>query len=63
MARSARQEAIALLLSIMKDLEEALGQFVLYAHLLKRYYPKHILYLAVSEDTRKRVFEEEAGQT
>ncbi|MBD2608617.1 XisH family protein [Scytonema hofmannii FACHB-248] len=49
--------------SDMKDLEEALGQFVLYAHLLKRYYPEHILYLALSEDTRKRVFEEEAGQT
>jgi hypothetical protein len=31
--------------------------------LLKRYYPDHTLYLAVSEDTRKRVFEEEAGQT
>lgn len=49
--------------SDMKDLEEAVGQFVLYARLLKRYYPEHILYLAVSEDTRKRVFEEEAGQT
>jgi XisH protein len=49
--------------SDMKDLEEALGQFVLYAILLKRDYPEHILYLAVSEDTRKRVFEEEAGQT
>ncbi len=46
----------------MKDLEEAVGQFVLYARLLKRYYPEHLLYLAVSEDTRKRVFEEEAGQ-
>lgn len=49
--------------SDMKDLEEALGQFVLYSLLLKRYYPEHTLYLAVSEDTRKRVFEEEAGQT
>jgi hypothetical protein len=49
--------------SDMKDLEEAVGQFVLYARLLKRYYPDHILYLAVSEDTCKRVFEEEAGQT
>lgn len=49
--------------SDMKDLEEAVGQFVLYAHLLIRYYPDHILYLAVSEDTRKTVFEEEAGQT
>jgi len=49
--------------SDMKDLEEAVGQFVVYSRLLKRYYPEHILYLAVSEDTRKRVFEEEAGQT
>jgi hypothetical protein len=49
--------------SDMKDLEEALGQFVLYDRLLTRYYPEHRLYLAVSEDTRKRVFEEEAGQT
>ncbi|HEY9850814.1 MAG TPA: XisH family protein [Leptolyngbyaceae cyanobacterium] len=48
--------------SDMKDLEEALGQFVLYARLLKRYYPEHTLYLAVSEETRKTVFEEEAGQ-
>lgn len=37
--------------SDMKDLEEAVGQFVLYARLLKRYYPEHTLYLAVSEDT------------
>ncbi len=49
--------------SDMKDLEEAVGQFVLYARLLKRYYPNHTLYLAVSEDIRRTVFEEEAGQT
>jgi hypothetical protein len=49
--------------SDMKALEEAVGQFVLYARLLKRYYPDHNLYLAVSEDIRKTVFEEEAGQT
>lgn len=47
----------------MKDLEEAVGQFILYAHLLKRYYPEYLLYLAVSESVRKTVFEEEAGQT
>ena len=41
--------------SDMKDLEEALGQFVLYNRLLKRYYPDHTLYLAVSEDTRRTV--------
>ena len=33
----------------MKDLEEAVGQFVLYADWLKRYYPEYILYFAVSE--------------
>lgn len=47
----------------MKDLEEAVGQFVLYRQLLKRYYPDYILHLAISEATRKTVFEEEAGQT
>ncbi len=46
----------------MKDLEEALGQFVLYEHLLTRYEPERKLYLAVSEDVRQSVFEEEAGQ-
>lgn len=49
--------------SDMKDLEEAIGQFVLYAQLLKRYYPEHNLYLAVTDNIRKTVFEEEAGQT
>lgn len=49
--------------SDMKDLEQAVGQFVLYARLLQRYYPEYMLYLAVTEDTRKEVFEEEAGQT
>jgi XisH protein len=49
--------------SDMKDLEEAIGQFVLYTQLLKRYYPEHILYLAVTDKIRKTVFEEEAGQT
>ncbi len=49
--------------SEMKDLEEAVGQFVLYSRLLKRYYPDYTLYLAVSDNIRKTVFEEEAGQT
>lgn len=49
--------------SDMKDLEEAVGQFVLYDHLLRRYYPEYKLYLAVPEKVRKSVFEEEAGQT
>jgi methyl coenzyme M reductase subunit C-like uncharacterized protein (methanogenesis marker protein 7) len=48
--------------SEMKDLEEAVGQFVLYEHLLTRYEPERKLYLAVPEDVRESVFEEEAGQ-
>ncbi|NEO42318.1 MAG: fatty-acid oxidation protein subunit alpha [Moorea sp. SIOASIH] len=48
--------------SEMKDLEEAVGQFVLYEHLLARYEPERKLYLAVPEDVRASVFEEEAGQ-
>lgn len=48
--------------SDMKDLEEAIGQFVLYEHLLTRYDPERKLYLAVPEAVRESVFEEEAGQ-
>lgn len=47
--------------SEMKDLEDALGQFVLYAQVMKRYAPDRILYLAVTEEVRMSVFEEEAG--
>ncbi len=47
--------------SEIKDLEEAVGQFVLYEHLLIRYDPERKLYLAVPEDVRESVFEEEAG--
>ena len=46
----------------MKDLEEAVGQFVLYEHLLTRYEPERQLYLAVPDNIRQSVFEEEAGQ-
>jgi XisH protein len=46
----------------MKDLEEAVGQFVLYDCLLKRYEPERKLYLAVPDSVRESVFEEEAGQ-
>lgn len=48
--------------SDMKDLEEALGQYVLYDRLLTRYAADRSLYLAVTEEVRKSVFEEEAGQ-
>lgn len=48
--------------SEMRNLEEALGQFVLYARLLGRYAPDRTLYLAVTEQIGKTVFEEEAGR-
>jgi len=48
--------------SEMRDLEDALGQFVLYARLLARYDPDRVLYLALPEPARRSVFEEEAGQ-
>lgn len=47
--------------SEMRDLEDALGQFVLYEHLLTRYDPDRTLYLAVPDEVRQSVFEEEAG--
>lgn len=48
--------------SDIKDLEDALGQFILYERLLIRYAPERKLYLAVSESVYQTVFEEEAGQ-
>ncbi len=47
--------------SDMKDLEDAVGQFVLYAHLLKRSDPERVLFLTVPETARRSVFEEDAG--
>lgn len=47
--------------SDMKDLEGAVGQFVLYEHLLTRYDPNRTLYLAVPEEVCTAVFEAEAG--
>ncbi|MEO1792603.1 MAG: XisH family protein [Cyanobacteria bacterium J06629_19] len=48
--------------SDMKDLEEALGQCVLYSRLLARYEPERKVYLAVTDEVYESVFEEEAGQ-
>lgn len=48
--------------SDIKDLEDALGQFILYERLLLRYAPERTLYLAVTDSVYKTVFEEEAGQ-
>ncbi|MCG8368395.1 MAG: XisH family protein [Pseudanabaenales cyanobacterium] len=48
--------------SDIKDLEDALGQFILYERLLIRYAPERRLYLAVSDSVYTTVFEEEVGQ-
>ena len=48
--------------SEIKDLEEAIGQFVLYERLLARYEPERKLYLAVPGSVIKPVVEREAGQ-
>lgn len=48
--------------SDMQDLEEAVGQFVLYNQLLNRYAPERKLYLAVTDEIGTSVFEEEAGK-
>jgi XisH protein len=47
--------------SDIKDLEDALGQFVLYATFLNRQEPDRLLYLAIPELVRQSVFEEEVG--
>ncbi len=48
--------------SDMKDLEDALGQFILYRQLMLRYMPDRRLYLAIPATIQRTVFEEEAGQ-
>jgi XisH protein len=48
--------------SDMKDLEEALGQFILYRQLMARHMPDRRLYLAIPATIQRTVFEEEAGQ-
>lgn len=44
------------------DLEQALGQFILYAELLGETEPDRILYLAVEEAAYQTVFEEPLGE-
>ncbi|HBQ98337.1 MULTISPECIES: element excision factor XisH family protein [unclassified Roseofilum] len=48
--------------SPIHDLEQAWGQFFLYARVLQRTEPTRLLYLAVSTDTFNTLFQEEAGQ-
>lgn len=48
--------------SEIKDLEIALGQYVLYQNVLMRIDPERVLYLAIRELTFIKLFEQEIGQ-
>jgi XisH protein len=48
--------------SEVKDLEDAVGQFVVYEHALRRKEPDRTLYLALPEATWLLVFTDELGQ-
>ncbi len=48
--------------SDFKDLEDALGQYVLYQKILNAQHNERVLYLAVSEIVFKGIFSEEIGQ-
>ena len=49
-------------LSLVKDLEQALGQYILYANLLSRSQPERLLYLAIREEIYLDFFQEEIVQ-
>ena len=48
--------------SLISDLENAWGQFFLYARTLQKQEPERLLYLAVNETVFQTLFAEEAGQ-
>lgn len=48
--------------SEIRDLEVALGQYVLYQNVLMRIEPERTLYLAVRESSYIKLFEQEIGQ-
>ncbi len=48
--------------SPIHDLEEALGQFILYSKVLNQQEPDRILYLAVNRSIFQTLFSEEVGQ-
>ncbi|MBS1252203.1 MAG: hypothetical protein MAG451_01241 [Anaerolineales bacterium] len=48
--------------SSMDDLENAVGQYIVYHEVLRRTEPERALYLAVREETLQEVFEEPIGQ-
>jgi hypothetical protein len=48
--------------SDIRDLEVALGQYVLYQNVLTRIEPERILYLAIREVSFTKLFEQEIGE-
>ena len=48
--------------SEIRDLEIALGQYVLYQNVLMRTEPDRVLYLAIRESSFVKLFEQEIGQ-
>nr|CAA6810700.1 MAG: Unknown protein [uncultured Thiotrichaceae bacterium] len=49
-------------LSVVKDLEQALGQYTLYQRILEQLEPDRVLYLAVNTRIAKEIFAVEIGQ-
>jgi XisH protein len=48
--------------SEIQDLENALGQYVLYQNVLQKIEPERVLYLAIREAVFHKLFEQEIGQ-
>lgn len=48
--------------SKVADLQQAVGQYVVYRAFLRRTDPDRVLYLAVADDVYARVFEPESGE-
>jgi hypothetical protein len=48
--------------SIVKELEQAIGQYILYQLLLRQVEPDSLLYLAVSAHAYEEIFQEPIGQ-
>jgi hypothetical protein len=50
-------------ISDVRELEEALGQYLIYETFLQRYQPDRVLYLALTREPHERLFDETLGQT
>jgi hypothetical protein len=48
--------------SEMRNLEQTLGQYVLYGGLLSRFEPERILYVAITRSTYNSLFREDVGE-